>query len=176
MLLTHFGLSGPAVLDISRHWIAAGRPELVVNFLPGETFESFERALLDEARRNPRATPSSVLRGRVPERIADALAPAAPIAKLTKDERRRFVRAIVENVLPVAGDRGFDYAEVTAGGVPLSEIDVSTMASRKCAGLFLCGEILDVDGRIGGFNFQWAWASGRLAGIHAARSLHRLGP
>ena len=174
MLLTHFGLSGPAVLDISRHWIAAGRPELVVNFLPGETFESLERSLLDEAQRNPRATPASALRGRVPERIVDALAPAAPIAKLTKEERRRFVRSMVEHVLPVTGDRGFDYAEVTAGGVPLREIDLATMASRKCAGLFLCGEILDVDGHIGGFNFQWAWASGRLAGIHAARSLHRL--
>jgi predicted flavoprotein YhiN len=60
---------------------------------------------------------------------------------------------------------------VTAGGVPLNEIDVSTMASRKREGLSLCGEILDVDGRIGGYNFQWAWASGRLAGIHAAREL-----
>jgi predicted flavoprotein YhiN len=82
----------------------------------------------------------------------------------------------VELPIPVVRDRGFDYAEVTAGGVPLSEIDLGTMASRKCPGLYLCGEILDVDGRIGGYNFQWAWASGRLAGIHAARSLHRLGP
>jgi predicted flavoprotein YhiN len=68
-------------------------------------------------------------------------------------------------------DRGFDYAEVTAGGVPLSEVDLSTMASRRTDGVSLCGEILDVDGRIGGFNFQWAWASGRLAGLHAARAV-----
>jgi hypothetical protein len=68
----------------------------------------------------------------------------------------------------VIRDRGFDYAEVTAGGVPLTEIDLATMASRKCEGLYLCGEILDVDGRIGGYNFQWAWASGRLAGMAAA--------
>ena len=66
-------------------------------------------------------------------------------------------------------DRGFDYAEVTAGGVPLEEIDLRTMESRRCKNLYLCGEILDVDGRIGGFNFQWAWASGRLAGIAASR-------
>ena len=66
-------------------------------------------------------------------------------------------------------DRGFDYAEVTAGGVPLSEIDVTTMESRKCPGLYLCGEILDVDGKIGGYNFQWAWSSGRLAGLSASR-------
>jgi predicted flavoprotein YhiN len=78
------------------------------------------------------------------------------------------VRALVEAPVPVVRDRGFDFAEVTADGVPLSEIELSTMASRRCDGLYLCGEILDVDGRIGGYNFQWAWASGRLAGMHAA--------
>jgi predicted flavoprotein YhiN len=90
---------------------------------------------------------------------------------LTKEDRRRLVRALLELVLPVRRDRGFDYAEVTAGGVPLTEIDSATMESRVRPGLYLCGEILDVDGRIGGYNFQWAWASGRLAGVHAARSL-----
>jgi predicted flavoprotein YhiN len=90
---------------------------------------------------------------------------------MTKDDRRRIVRALVEQPLPVTGDRGFDYAEVTAGGVPLNEIDLATMASRKREGLYLCGEILDVDGKIGGYNFQWAWASGRLAGISAAKAL-----
>jgi hypothetical protein len=184
MLFTHFGLSGPVVLDISRHWIVE-KGALRANFLPDETFESLDAALVAEAQRNPGATVASVLRRRVPERLLAILAdPAAgqrPAARraggpphlgqLTKDERRRIVRALVEHAIPVVRDRGFDYAEVTAGGVPLSEIDVSTMASRQCEGLYLCGEILDVDGRIGGYNFQWAWASGRLAGIHAARSL-----
>jgi hypothetical protein len=77
-------------------------------------------------------------------------------------------RSLTELPIPVSRDRGFDYAEVTAGGIPLSEIDPATMASRRSAGLFLCGEILDVDGRIGGFNFQWAWTSGRLAGLNCA--------
>ena len=67
--------------------------------------------------------------------------------------------------VPVAGDRGFDFAEVTAGGIPLTELRLSTMSSRIVPNLHFCGEILDVDGRIGGFNFQWAWASGYLAGI-----------
>ena len=67
-------------------------------------------------------------------------------------------------VLPVDGNRGWNVAEVTAGGVPLAELDTATMASRLCPGLALCGEICDVDGRIGGFNFQWAWASGFVAG------------
>jgi predicted Rossmann fold flavoprotein len=168
MLFTHFGLSGPVVLDVSRHWIDSRGGTLVASFLPGETFESLEAVLMAETQRNPRATVGSVLRGRVPERLLTAITgEAAPLGKLTRDERRRLVRALVEMPLPVIRDRGFDFAEVTADGVPLSEVELSTMASRKCPGLYLCGEILDVDGRIGGYNFQWAWASGRLAGIHA---------
>jgi predicted Rossmann fold flavoprotein len=179
MLFTHFGISGPVALDISRHWIAASGgqailpartggiacPPLFVNFLPGETFESLDRQLT-QARGN-------ILRGRLPQRLLDVLVGEAKVHQLTKEERRRIVRALVETPIPVVRDRGFDYAEVTAGGVPLSEVDLSTMHSRKCDGLYLCGEILDVDGRIGGYNFQWAWASGKLAGEHAARSLHR---
>ena len=72
-------------------------------------------------------------------------------------------------VLPVTQHRGWNYAEVTAGGVPLNEIDFRTMRSRKVSGLYLAGEVLDCDGRIGGFNFQWAWATGFLAGRAAAR-------
>ncbi|HEY0370759.1 MAG TPA: aminoacetone oxidase family FAD-binding enzyme [Thermoanaerobaculia bacterium] len=165
MLFTHFGVSGPVVLDVSRHWIASNGGTLVVNFLRGETFESLDTKL----QTNPRA----VLKGRLPQRLLDQLLPPTVNRQPpTKEDRRRIVRALTETALPVARDRGFDYAEVTAGGVPLGEVELSTMASRKCDGLYLCGEILDVDGRIGGFNFQWAWASGRLAGIHAARTLH----
>ena len=171
MLLTHFGVSGPVVLDISRHWIAARRSDpgttLAVNFLPGVSLDAM---LLDAAAKNPAATVASALRGRVPERILDRIAPATPIRHLKREQRREIVRTLTNLTIPVSRDRGFDYAEVTAGGVPLSEIDVSTMASRRCGNLFLCGEILDVDGRIGGYNFQWAWASGRLAGIHAAQA------
>jgi predicted flavoprotein YhiN len=70
----------------------------------------------------------------------------------------------VEWPLPVAGSRGYNFAEATAGGVALTEIDPSTMGSRICPGLYLVGEMLDVDGRIGGFNFQWAWSTGYVAG------------
>jgi predicted Rossmann fold flavoprotein len=164
MLFTHFGISGPVVLDVSRHWIAT-HGSLFVNFLPGETFESLDAHL----QKNPRG----FLRGRLPQRLLDHLAPpTANRQPPTKEERRALVHALLATPVPVVRDRGFDYAEVTAGGVPLSEVDLSTMASRRCEGLYLCGEILDVDGRIGGFNFQWAWASGRLAGLNAARSLH----
>ena len=92
------------------------------------------------------------------------------MAQLSKEHRRAIVHALAALPLPVVRDRGYLFAEATAGGVPLSEVDVATMASRRCPGLFLCGEILDVDGRIGGYNFQWAWATGRLAGMHATRA------
>jgi len=167
MLFTHFGLSGPAVLDISRHWIAGQPATLAANFLPGETFESIDATLVDAAQRNPRATIASVLRHRLPDRLIAHLASDTPLGRMPKDERRRIVHDVVDFTLPVVRDRGFDYAEVTAGGVPLEEIDLNTMESRLCKGLYLCGEILDVDGRIGGFNFQWAWASGRAAGMGA---------
>jgi len=162
MLFTHFGLSGPVVLDISRHWIANQPATLSANFLPGDTFESLDAFLLGAAQRNPRATIASVLR--LPDRLIARLASDTPLGRMSKDERRRIVRNIVDFQLPVIRDRGFDYAEVTAGGVPLEEIELKAMESRRCKNLYLCGEILDVDGRIGGFNFQWAWASGRAAG------------
>jgi predicted Rossmann fold flavoprotein len=155
MLFTHFGLSGPVVLDISRHWIASQPARLTASLLPGERFESLDTALID----SPRA-----IRQRLPARLWDLLAPTDP----SREERRRLIRDLLELELPVVRDRGFEYAEVTAGGVPLSEIDTTTMESRVCPGLYLCGEILDVDGKIGGYNFQWAWTTGRLAGMSAS--------
>jgi hypothetical protein len=86
-----------------------------------------------------------------------------------REDRRRLAAALAAWPLPVTGSRGYAFAEVTAGGVPLDEIDPATLASRVCPGLFLVGEILDVDGRIGGFNFQWAWSSARVAGAALAR-------
>ncbi|HKO00109.1 MAG TPA: NAD(P)/FAD-dependent oxidoreductase [Thermoanaerobaculia bacterium] len=169
MLFTHFGLSGPLVLDVSRHWRAAQPATLSANLLPGETFESLDAALLAEARRNPHATLARVVR--LPERLLNAIAPSAPpLGKLSKESRRALARAFTELPLPVTRDRGFDYAEVTAGGVPLDEVDLATMESRIVPRLHLCGEILDVDGRIGGFNFQWAWSSGAVAGRGATRA------
>ena len=83
---------------------------------------------------------------------------------VSRDDRRCLSKALVEWPLPVVGTRGYTYAEATAGGVALTELDPATMASRVCPGLYCVGEIADVDGRIGGFNFQWAWSSGFVAG------------
>jgi len=85
------------------------------------------------------------------------------LARLTRADRRRLAHALVAWPLDVTGSRGYNYAEATAGGVTLDEVDPATMASRRCPGLYLVGEMLDVDGRIGGFNFQWAWSSARVA-------------
>lgn len=182
LLLTHFGLSGPVVLDISRHWIAAHAADqackLTANLVPDEDFTTLEHRLQKSTHSQPRAPVIAVLRRFLPDRMATTLlanqgdlSPALPMAQLSKERRRSLVHAMTALPLPVERDRGYLFAEVTAGGVPLTEVDVSTMSSRVCPGLFLCGEILDVDGRIGGYNFQWAWASGRLAGISAAKSL-----
>jgi len=168
MLFTHFGISGPVVLDISRHWIAARPALLSANLLPGESFASMQSMLIAESQRNPHATVASLLKRRLPDRLVAQVAPNTPLARLSKEERNDAIRKIVECELPVTRDRGFEYAEVTAGGVPLSEVNVSTMESRVCPGLYVCGEILDVDGKIGGYNFQWAWSSGYAAGIGAA--------
>ncbi|MFA6957126.1 MAG: NAD(P)/FAD-dependent oxidoreductase [Thermoanaerobaculia bacterium] len=179
MLLTHFGLSGPAVLDMSRHWIEArlaGEASLFASFAPGEDFEIVDAWIVAAAKESPRRTLLNLVRTRVSERLAEgllregaAVAPDTTLGKLERDDRRRVSHALTSLPLPVSGDRGFGFAEVTAGGVPLDEVEVGTMESKLRPGLFLCGEIVDVDGRIGGFNFQWAWASGKVAGSAAGR-------
>ncbi len=181
LLWTHFGISGPVVMDASRHWIIAraqgGEVKLVCSFLPGETFESVEGWLVASSQRQPRRPIGAVLAERLPRRVVEALcgwtrvAGDQPIGQLPRETRRTLVHALIALPLDVQQDRGWNYAEVTAGGVPLEEVDYRTLASRRVAGLYLVGEMLDCDGRIGGFNFQWAWATGHIAGRAAVRRL-----
>ena len=165
LLLTHRGLSGPAVLDMSRHWLAASHDRevrLSANWLLDTSPEEIAEQLLTLGKRPIRA----MLRERLPDRLVDHLLSYAKISAdrtgvdLTKVERKALVGAVCDYPLEITGTQGFKVAEVTAGGVPLSQIDLKTMQSRVVPGLHLCGEICDVDGRIGGFNFQWAWSSG----------------
>jgi predicted flavoprotein YhiN len=102
---------------------------------------------------------------------AAGLDPNLTIAHLGRDERRALARLLTEQPLAVRDSRGYNYAEVTAGGVPLDEIDAASMESTRCPGVYLVGEILDVDGRLGGFNFQWAWSTGAVAGAAVAERL-----
>lgn len=181
LLWTHFGISGPAVMDASRHWTIARESgaavSMVCNLLPGESFQQAEQWLIQSTANRPKATMATHLAQRFPERVADALLkhagidPATVASQLSRDARRTLVHTLTALVLPVTQHRGWNYAEVTAGGVPLNEIDFRTMQSRKIPGLYLAGEVLDCDGRIGGFNFQWAWATGHLAGRAAGRPI-----
>ncbi len=186
LLWTHFGVSGPVVMDASRHWTAANEQAresesagaygltLQCNLLPGEGFQEVEQWLIQLTTKRPKASMLTLLSQRFAERMAAALLrytaidPGTLGGQLTKEARRTLVHNLTGLVLPVAQHRGWNYAEVTAGGVPLAEIDFRTMQSRKVPGLYLAGEVLDCDGRIGGFNFQWAWATGYLAGRAAA--------
>jgi predicted Rossmann fold flavoprotein len=171
LLWTHFGASGPVALNLSRHWHrATGRDvSVTINVCPGENFETLDAWLREQEQSRARAQVTTVVATRVPTAIAARWVKEAGIsadltmAHLTRALRHGLVRGLLETTLPVRDSRGFAYAEVTAGGVPLEEIDAATMESRQCPGLFLTGEILDVDGRLGGFNFQWAWSSAWVA-------------
>ena len=173
LLWTHFGISGPVVLNASRHWLRAREEQrpvrLTLSFVPGAQFEQIDGRLAGLTAGRARASLATALSTLVPASVSLvllgrlALDGTVLLAHLSRDTRRRLAHALAEWPLDVVDSRGYNYAEVTAGGVPLEEIDPATMASRKCAGLFLVGEILDVDGRIGGFNFQWAWSGGRAA-------------
>lgn len=186
-LCTHFGLSGPGILDASRYYLAEtqfeaeigspGHAELRVGWLADLKPDAFDAELAAAGGKGEKRSIVRTIGSRVPERVARAicdrarLAPATPVHALSKQQRRAIVQAACADPVPVERDRGYTFAEVTAGGVPLSELKLKTMESKPTPGLHLAGEILDVDGRIGGFNFQWAWASGYTAGRAAAESL-----
>lgn len=173
-LFTHQGYSGPAVLDVS-HVAVRSRTEspapaqLTVKWTDLGADE-WETALRAQANR----TVTGALRAMLPERLAAVLLtvanvdPTRSLSELRRDERRRLIETLVSGVLPWTGDEGYRKAEVTGGGVSLADVDPRTMESRRHAGLFICGEVLDVFGPVGGYNFLWAWATGRAAGLGAA--------
>jgi predicted Rossmann fold flavoprotein len=174
-LFTHRGYSGPSVLDVS-HVVARSRLEgdaeasLMVRWTSLDE-AGWEAALKPEGTR----TVAGALRRELPERLADALAemagvpPSRPLAQLGREERLKLIAGLVRGELSWTGDEGYKKAEVTGGGVSLAEIDPRTMESRRHPSLFLCGEVLDAFGPIGGYNFLWAWATGRAAGQAAGR-------
>ena len=181
LLWTHTGISGPVVMDASRVWTQAtgeGKPvALYGNFLPGRTGEQVRGWLGEQAAAHPRRALITMLSASLPDRMAAALCrnvgcdPQHPMGQLSRSARQQVTQALTRYEFPVAADRGWNYAEVTAGGVPLEQVNFRTLESKLVPGLYLVGEILDCDGRIGGFNFQWAWSTGALAGRAAARVL-----
>jgi predicted Rossmann fold flavoprotein len=171
-LFTHRGYSGPSVLDVSHAAVRARRPADQPVYARWTALDAaaWERLLLERAS----GTVLALLRRHLPARLADTLLAEAEIdegrtlPQLRRDERARLVEKLTRYRLPWTGDEGYKKAEVTGGGVPLGEVDPRTLESRVAPGLFLCGEILDCFGPIGGYNFCWAWATGRAAGLGAA--------
>ena len=174
-LFTHQGYSGPSVLDVShvavRSLAETHDPATVIVQWTPLSDREWEEALRPRATRTVLAAVSAEL----PQRLAEALVraarvePAQALAQLPRAERMRLIDMLVRGALPWTGDEGYRKAEVTGGGVNLADVDTRTLESRKHRGLFLCGEMLDAFGPIGGYNFLWAWATGRAAGIGAAR-------
>jgi len=201
LLWTHFGVSGPVVLDASRFWVMANAQGLnstiSISFVPQEDFEAIDRWLAPKDKHARCKTVAITLAQRLPRRVVKALCAyvealeqektkrmgkrtstgpggsrdtgGTVLSQLPRDTRRALTQALTGLPLPVVRSRGWNQAEVTAGGVPLDEVNLRTMASRHVPGLHLAGEMLDCDGRIGGFNFQWAWATGYIAGLSAAQ-------
>jgi len=177
LLVTHFGYSGPAALDLSRYWLRAegnGPRKVTASFAPGAHHEDLMASWRDAVEHAPERTARRHLRW-VPERLAERLCeeagvdPGTTMPQISREQRARLIDLLLARDLRVKGTLGYEKAEVTAGGVALNEVDASTLESRKAPGVFLCGEILDVEGRLGGFNFQWSWSSGTVAGRAAAR-------
>lgn len=175
-LFTHRGYSGPSVLDVSHIAVRSrtnGDPSSDAAVLrvawSGKSGEEWRRELT-----SPAGLVATAVARHVPQRLAERLLEEAGvpldrrIAELTRSERTALGELLTSYVLPWTGDEGYRKAEVTGGGIALDDVDPRTLESRRHPGLFLCGEMLDAFGPIGGHNFAWAWSTGRAAGLGAA--------
>lgn len=159
MLITHRGLSGPAILQISSYWKKS--EPLLIDLAPARQWTS---PLRDARGRRDLTTARSALRGIIPHRLADRWLDLHPPEDWTNRSLDLLEQGIHHWKIIPAGTEGYEKAEVTAGGIDTDELSGKTMESRKVRGLFFIGEVVDVTGHLGGFNFQWAWASGFCAG------------
>jgi predicted Rossmann fold flavoprotein len=173
-LFTHQGYSGPSVLDVS-HVVARSRAEPLKSARLTVQWTELGAAEWEEALRpHGNRTVTGALRASLPDRLAAILLTLANVdstrslAELRRQERLRLIEILVSGELPWTGDEGYRKAEVTGGGVSLAEVHAQTMESRRHPGLHICGEVLDAFGPVGGYNFFWAWATGRAAGLGAS--------
>jgi predicted Rossmann fold flavoprotein len=173
LLFAHFGLTGPAALDVSRVVSGHQRPTSLVaeiDLLPDENESQLGERLRRELGQSGKKNIATIVAALVPQRLAETLLGLANLpddrraAEVTKEQRTALLRLLKHLPVPLAGTLGFSKAEVTAGGISLAEVDSRTMQSKLMPGLFFAGEILDLDGPIGGYNFQAAWSTGWLAG------------
>lgn len=175
LLFAHFGLSGPVILDLSRYVSQHESPNqlrLSIDLLPDLSREELDHWLQETAKKEGKKQLSTVVAAKVPRRLAEEMMNRlfhstngeCQIAMLKKEQRRQLTSDLKELNANVTGTLGYKKAEVTSGGVSLSEVDSRDMQSKIVPGLYLAGEILDLDGPIGGFNFQAAWSTGWVAG------------
>jgi predicted Rossmann fold flavoprotein len=161
ILITHRGLSGPAILQISTYWRPAGA--ISINLLPD--LEAFD---LLSGNQNSSMELANLLSRYLPKRFANAwcelYAASKPLRQFTAAELREIAQKLHEMQIKPSGTEGFKKAEVTAGGVDTTELSSRTMEAKRVPGLYFIGEVVDVTGQLGGYNFQWAWASGYAAG------------
>ena len=182
-LVIHLAQGAPAVILLaptaSEEDIQQIRRELGLDQPIHVQWTELDAAAWEREIQSGRGTIGPFVRRRLPDRLADMLLaeagvpPDRPLGQLRREERRRLLGALTRYPLPWTGDEGYKKAEVTGGGVALDEVDPRTLESRLHRGLFLCGEILDAFGPIGGYNFLWAWCTGRAAGQGAAAALGR---
>ncbi|MCC6991315.1 MAG: aminoacetone oxidase family FAD-binding enzyme, partial [Acidobacteria bacterium] len=172
---TQRGYSGPAVLHVSHvavrsQWPGATRASVRV------AWTDLDRAAWTSRLASSRGLVVTAVSSLLPQRLADALvheagiAPGRSCAQMRREERERLLDRLTAYELPWTGDEGYRTAEVTGGGVALDEVHRASLESKRAPGLHLCGELLDAFGPIGGHNFNWAWSTGRIAGLGAARS------
>ena len=170
VLFTEYGVSGPAIFDLSRS-VSAGGSDLtcLLNFFPDWEEAEVLHWLSQRQAAMAGHEASTLLTGSCHTRLGQMICKSAGFtnqraAGLTRDDLRRIARQATHFALPITGTCGFDQAQVTAGGLDTTEFDPRTLQSRLVPGLYACGELLDIDGDCGGYNLQWAWSSGRLAG------------
>ncbi|MCF0123311.1 MAG: NAD(P)/FAD-dependent oxidoreductase [Ruminiclostridium sp.] len=176
MLFTHFGISGPLVLSASAHgdW-SKDSYTAIIDLKPALDEAKLETRILRDVSEGPNKAFHNFLEGLAPRLMVPVLCdrteipPDLPVNTMTKGQRRRLIEIMKQFTIPIAGPRPVNEAIITAGGVKTGEIDPGTMMSKKTRGLFLAGEVIDVDAYTGGFNLQIAWCTGRVAGDSAAR-------
>lgn len=183
MLFTHFGISGPLVLSASAHgdW-SKDKYTAIIDLKPALDEAKLEARILRDVSEAPNKAFHNFLEGLAPRLMVPILCekadipPDMPVNTMTKGQRRRLMETMKHFTIPIAGTRPVNEAIITAGGVKTGEIDPGTMMSKKTQGLFLAGEVIDVDAYTGGFNLQIAWCTGRVAGESAARYVEEENP
>jgi predicted Rossmann fold flavoprotein len=166
MLFTHRGISGPSILQISSYWREGD--EIGITMLPGvDLFAALRSARAENGKQALQTVLASLLPKKLAQMITERLGISGNMADLPDRELRRVEAAVNDWRIKPAGSEGYRTAEVTLGGVDTRDLDSRTMAVKSVPGLYFIGEVVDVTGWLGGYNFQWAWSSGWCAGQSA---------